>query len=428
MRRVVILGGIVTVGLTYVFKFEDSRVQVTWTAMVAILIAFNIFLILKFGYSEGRWFRPVGRSSVQLGRTQQTGPRRRTLRSTGLATVELLESRALLAFSTLGFSLPDLTITGQAGPRGAWGGVLDVSALLQNIGSSTITEPLSQLPSTSAPTPGSPYGSTSTADAPDTTVEVLISRSPKSIKGAITLGTIEAPPISQNSVEQLTDSFTLPARPAGFPGGGGKFYVWFLANSSNSTLEVTRDNNLSKPVAVRVTSQALPELRAIALAVPSSLSPGDTITPEIQIENLGTADPEEQGPVTVDLVASVTRSFTLGSSIVASYTVDSVRAVSEAPTLGNYQTFAKLIINQPENVVTISGSAVTLPTSPARYYLGVVIDPNGTINQLSLPKNNFELIHVVGPKSRHLPPAGVVSTPNTGQFPNSPSGTLIGVT
>ena len=73
-------------------------------------------------------------------------------------------------------------------------------------------------------------------------------RTPKSPKGAVKLGTIEAPPIGQNSVEQLADSFTLPARPSGFPGGGGKFYVWFVANSSNSVLEVTKANNISKPV------------------------------------------------------------------------------------------------------------------------------------------------------------------------------------
>ena len=47
---VVILGGIVTVGLTYVFVFDDLRIQVTLTAMVALLIALNIFLILMFGY------------------------------------------------------------------------------------------------------------------------------------------------------------------------------------------------------------------------------------------------------------------------------------------------------------------------------------------------------------------------------------------
>ena len=47
---VVILGGIVTVGLTYVFVFDDLRMQLTLTAMVALLITLNIFLILMFGY------------------------------------------------------------------------------------------------------------------------------------------------------------------------------------------------------------------------------------------------------------------------------------------------------------------------------------------------------------------------------------------
>jgi hypothetical protein len=363
---------------------------------------------------------------VRFWYTREARALKRARRRRDLGALQHLESRALLAFSSLGFSLPDLTITGQAGPRAAWGGVLDVSAILQNIGASTITEPLSQTPPTTAPTPGSPYGSTSTADAPDTTVAVLLSRSPKSLKGAVTLGTIEAPPLSQNSVEQLSDSFALPSRPRGF--SGGKFYVWFVANSTNSTLEVTRANNISRPVAVQLTSEPLPELRAIALALPSSLSPGDTVIPEIQIENFGTANPNLQGPVTVDLVASVTRSFTLGSSIIASYTVDSIPAVSETPTGGDYKTFAQHIINQPNNVVTISGSAVTLPVSPGKYFLGVVVDPNGAISQLSLPRNNFTLIRVVGPKTKHLPPAGVTSSANTGQFPNSPGGTLIGVT
>ncbi len=46
----VVLGGAVTVGLTYVFVFDDLRIQITLTAMVALLIALNIFLILMFGY------------------------------------------------------------------------------------------------------------------------------------------------------------------------------------------------------------------------------------------------------------------------------------------------------------------------------------------------------------------------------------------
>ncbi len=47
---VVILGGVVTIGLTYVFVFENLTVQITLTAMVALLIALNIFLVLMFGY------------------------------------------------------------------------------------------------------------------------------------------------------------------------------------------------------------------------------------------------------------------------------------------------------------------------------------------------------------------------------------------
>jgi hypothetical protein len=258
-------------------------------------------------------------------------------------------------------------------------------------------------------------------------VAVYISKSRRLTNSAIKVGTIEAPPISQNSVEQLAASFTLPAHPAGFPGAGGKIYVFFVADSAANVLEATKVNNISRPVAVKLTSQPLPELRAIALALPSKLSPGDTVVPMIEIENLGTANTNLQGPVTVDFVASVTRDFTLGSSIIATYTINSIPGVSQVPTSGDFRTFAKRIINRPQNVVAITGAPVTLPVSPATYFVGVVIDPNGTINQLSLPANNFEQIQNVGPKTAFLPPAGVVSTANTGQFPNPPSGELIGV-
>jgi hypothetical protein len=346
-----------------------------------------------------------------------------------------------MAFSQLGFSLPDLTITGSAGPRAAWGGTLDVSVYLQNIGASTTTEPLSQAPPTQPPITGSPYGSVSTADAPDSSIAVLLSPTARSLKGSIKLGTIVAAPISQNSVENLVAAFTLPARPAGFT--GGKFFVRFLANSTNAFPEVSTANNLSKPFKVMVTPQPLPELQAIALDVPNSLHPGDTIVPEIQIENFGTANPNIQGPVTVDLVASVTPSFTLGSSIVATYTVNSIPPVSQQPTNGNFLTFAQQIVGTPNNVVTIVGQAVTLPTSPAKYFLGVVIDPQGQIKQLTAARkvgpqarihkvasqssNNFSLIHVVGPGTGGLPPAGVVSTANQNAFPDPPSGQFIGI-
>ena len=40
----------VTVGLTYFLVLDDVRIQVALTAMVAVLIALNIFLILMFAY------------------------------------------------------------------------------------------------------------------------------------------------------------------------------------------------------------------------------------------------------------------------------------------------------------------------------------------------------------------------------------------
>jgi hypothetical protein len=46
----VILGRIVTVGLTYFLVLDDPRIQDALTAMVAVLIALNISLILMFAY------------------------------------------------------------------------------------------------------------------------------------------------------------------------------------------------------------------------------------------------------------------------------------------------------------------------------------------------------------------------------------------
>jgi hypothetical protein len=347
---------------------------------------------------------------------------RRARRQTDVSTLESLEERALLSFTTLGNSLPDLTITGEAGPRASWGGTIDVSAFLQNLGASTTTEPLSQLPATETPTAGSLYNSTSSADAPSSTVGVFLTKSPKSLKGAVELGTFGAPALTQNSVEELTDSFTLPSRPKGFAGAGGKFFVWFVANSNNAFPETSLANNVSKPVAVQVAAQPLPELRVIGLAVPSHMQAGDTISPTIVLENTGTAD---SGPVTVDLVESVTKSFTLGSSIIATYTVPDVPAVSESPTGGNFNTFATQILNPPQNVVSIPGGLVTLSTSPKRFFLGVVVDPNGAIKQLSEPSNALQAIHSVSPL-RRTPPAGVISNANSGQFPTAPTSETVG--
>jgi len=46
----VIVGGVVTVGVTYVFVLEDIHVQYALTALVSLVVALNIYLIVMFGY------------------------------------------------------------------------------------------------------------------------------------------------------------------------------------------------------------------------------------------------------------------------------------------------------------------------------------------------------------------------------------------
>lgn len=345
--------------------------------------------------------------------TRKMRPERRARRRTTLSVPERLESRDLMAASPLGFSLPDLTITGSAGTRAAWGGSIGIIATVINQGSSTITNPLAQSP-----------GSITTADAPSSTVAVVITPR-KSMAHAVTIGTFQAPPVSQNSLEQIVESFTLPARPKHFPAGGGQFYVHLIVNSDSEVLEADRSNDVSQPLPVRVTSRALPELVATGLGVPSTLNPGDTIVPTISVSNLGTAP--TSGAVQVALVASTTKNFTLGSSIVALYDItSSIPAASQVPPGGLIAAFSQTA-NPPNNVVTFTGPAVTLPTSPRKYYLGLVVDPYGKIQQLSSGRSALEQVQAVGPNTSGLPPAGVISTSSSNAFPLPASGVFIGI-
>jgi hypothetical protein len=374
------------------------------------------------------WFSVTGRCPVLNSDSRLTRRDKRVLRRLNLTALEGLESRQLMAFSNLGFSLPDLIVTGEAGPKAAWGGTISVSGFLQNIGASTITEPTEQAPPTELVPPGNGLNTTnsSTSDAPTTSIAIFITPHRNTMRGAILLATTEAPPIEQNSVQQFqTAEITLPARPRGFARPGGTFYIRLMANSSGTSFEANPENNLSQPIPVKVVHTALPALRAIMLSTPPVMQPGDTISPTIQIENFGTADTNT--PVQVALVASVTPSFTVGSSIVFLTTINTnIPALSNTPTSGNPATFGAQNLLPPNNVVTFTVPPVTLPTSPSVYFLGVVVDPFGNLNQLTLPRNAFEQIHVVGPPIPHLPPAGVINTGNAGVFPTAADGQLIG--
>lgn len=343
-----------------------------------------------------------------------------------VTALETLEGRQLLANSALGFSVPDLKLTGSAGSVASWGGSLGVTVDVQNVAATSMIDPLSLAP-----------GSTSTADAPASEIDVLISPRPHSLVGAYKLGSIEASSIEQNSAEQFSASFDLPSRPAGFPKAARNIYVYFVANPTGSIVEYNNLNNLSPSVPVRMVKQNLPLLQANGLDVPSVMQPGDTIKPSISIANYGTAPTNLQGNLQVALVASVDPEFTLGSSIVALYDVGNVSSLSNTP-IKSYQRSGRVNarnatmhnLTPNNNVVTINGDPVTLPTSPSVYYLGIVIDPYNKIKQLPHSGNNFQLIKVVGPNTSGLPPAGVITTgggTSAPVFPSLPNGNSVGI-
>ena len=81
--------------------------------------------------------------SRESRRTRRNGNDRRR---PCLAIVETLERRELLAYSGLGFSLPDLTVTGFASPVASYGGPVTVTVNVRNIGASSTLEPLALSP------------------------------------------------------------------------------------------------------------------------------------------------------------------------------------------------------------------------------------------------------------------------------------------
>ena len=136
--------------------------------------------------------------------------------------LECLEGRQLLAYSPLGFSLPDLIVSGTSSPLASYGRDVSVTVDVQNIGASSMIEPLALQP-----------GAVSTADAPPSTVGVFLTPRQNSLRGAIRIGTINVPFLRQNSLVRITQNIRLPQRPGGFPGNGGRVFLNFQANAGN---------------------------------------------------------------------------------------------------------------------------------------------------------------------------------------------------
>lgn len=358
---------------------------------------------------------------------------RGTRRRAGATAPERLEDRQLMAYTSLGFSLPDLAISGQSAPTAAWGGTLTVNVTLQNLGASTITEPTSLVPPKQveigpdgAVVPS--YYTPSQADAPASSIAVFLVPRGKGLASGISLGTIEAPAIPQNSLQQLSATLTLPSQPAGFA-ASGNYTVRLVANPTRSFLETNYRNNVSAPLNVRIQAVTAPALRATAFDVPDRLVPGSTIQPTIQITNLGAT--AVTSDVQVAVVASTSPDFNLGSTIVGAYTISGINGINSTPLPNNIRRGARWhqannIITPQSNVVTLSGLTMTLPTSPSTYYIGVVVDPNNLLNLPNQPSNRLELVKTVSTNPGQAPSV-VTGTATAFEFENPPDGIPIGI-
>ncbi|MDG3006998.1 hypothetical protein [Paludisphaera mucosa] len=343
-----------------------------------------------------------------------------------------------MAYTSLGFSVADLAISGESAPTAAWGGTLTIQVTLRNLGASTIVEPTSLVPATQvqigpdgAVVPS--YYTPSQADAPDSTIAVYLVPKGKGPAGGLQIGTIDAPALSQNNIEQFQSTLTLPAQPAGFA-ASGNYTIRLVANADRSVLESNYRNNVSAPLNVKLLpAPALSALRVTAFDVPDGLSPGDTIAPYIQVSNLGNG--ALTSDVQVAVVASTSPDFNLGSSIVSIYTINGgIPGLSSVPlpnAARHGRGFRALqnsgIITPRSNVATIQGANATLPTSPSTYYIGVVIDPFNQLNLPNQPANRLELVKTVTTTANPLSPTGVSGSPGAFDFQTPPDGVAIGI-
>lgn len=360
-------------------------------------------------------------------------PRRESLatqrrrRGTAISAIEGLEGRQLLSYSPIG-SLPDLTVTGQAGPTAAYGGPLTVTVDVRNLGANSLTEPLALA-----------AGAPSTADSLPSHVGVYLLKSARDKPGganSVLVGEIETPSVPQNSLVRLTQTFTLPDRPKKFPGSGGTVYIGFRADDLLETRDLDRRNNITRngnnvPVVINA---ALPDLAAVAIDVPPVMQPGDVIAPSIKIANFGTVNTATQAPVTVLLVASTDTNYGPTDAILARYVITDLPGLSQAPA--RRTVLGDVNIDDSPNITTLQITAdetqtATLPAGTG-YYIGVVVDPLNQIRELheigTGPSPALQLVRRVGTVPG-LPPAGVLSPPSpvTNQFPIpafAPLGTL----
>ncbi len=317
-----------------------------------------------------------------------------------------------MAYSAFGYSLPQLSVTGYAAPVAAYGGPLSIDVRVENIGASSEVEPTHLAP-----------GSVTDADSGPTTVEIYASPRSSGTAKQVLIDTVSIPSIVQNSQYESVETIALPSRPSGFPGNGGKLYLTFVVDNDQSVLQSSNAGNIYRdPTPVAITDP-LPDLQVVGFDVPSQLEPGDVIAPTIRIANLGAGNPASQGPVLVQLIASLDTTYGPGDAVVGQYAITSLPGISGVPTQGSIANDANVIITPNENDFTFG--PIKLPSTPGFYHLGVKIDPYHAINQTYGPNSSLSDLINVGPADAFSTPSTQVATSaGLPVFPNLPSSLL----
>ena len=321
-----------------------------------------------------------------------------------------------MAYTPLGFSIPDLAIVGAfSGPVGVAGGPLAVTVDVSNLGQSSIPEPFNQLP-----------GASSRADAPASQVAVFFApRAHVPLSNQTLLGTFDVPAIPQNRLARVTGTVNLPVD----AGAGG--FLTVLIDPGQNILDLNRTNNafrIAEPVPV---TADLPELRATALGLPPVLNPGDAVVPQVRVENIGPASTASQAAVVVQVVASTDTTFGPGDQILATFTVNNIPGLALTPSRSFVPGDVNLV-DQPNQVTLDAMTPVLLPSTGAPYFVGVIVDPLDAIEELSEvdrgPDPTLEQLRVVGDNPSGFPPAAQAGSPapTTAPFPFPPFTTPTG--
>lgn len=298
----------------------------------------------------------------------ETPRRTRRFRPEGLGP-ERLETREVLAYSALGFSLPDLSVANNSSPVASWGQPFAVQILAFNRGASSLPE-LPQWPL--AP---------SMADAA-TEVDVYLARG----RHRVLLDTIDMGTIRQNSNENGVVNIAMPdTPPAGFPAAGGQVRMVFVPRVTNQIrLPMASPNGGSWSMPINL-QPSLPQLQFVRSNSPNVIVPGQVFTPEVVIANVGAANINTQGPLTVALVASADQYFSPDDVILDEIVFDSLSGLNQRPIRGGargLQASRRSNLPLAANEDSAFGAKLTFPLD-GPYYIGYVIDPYRTITQIS---------------------------------------------